>query len=122
MGEFKQISREALRTEGFPKPPIDLTEEVMLSLSEEQRQILFDLADLCEKQGELIEKINVVKSNLATVDIHDEVSLKFLTLEEHRKLGKTQTKMATILNKALDCGMGALGIVQRNCSIFDVKP
>jgi len=56
MGEFKQISREALRTEGFPKPPIDLTEEVMLSLSEEQRQILFDLADLCEKQGELIEK------------------------------------------------------------------
>ena len=122
MGEFKQISREVLRTEGFLKPPIDLSEEVMLSLSEEQKQILFDFTDLWIKEGELIEQIKVCKSNLATVDIDDEVSLKFLTLKPRAELKEVQTKMTALLNKALDLGMGGLDIIQKNCSIFDVKP
>jgi hypothetical protein len=122
MREFKQVSREVLKTEGFPKPPADLTEGVMLSLPEEQEQVLFDFVDLWNEEKELVGRIKTCKSNLATVDCDDEISVGFLTRKPRAELKEVQTKMTALLDRALDLGMGGLNIIQKNCSIFNVKP
>ena len=124
------IDRELLGKEGFPEP-VDLSEKLMMSLSDEQKQILFDLAELHDKAEKLVKKINACKPTSSGILSFSDGSIticeteddwKIITLKERQELKEVQKEMATLLDKALDLGMGALGIIQKNCAIFNVKP
>jgi hypothetical protein len=130
MSFLNLVDRKLLKKQGFPKP-VDLSEKLMMSLSDKQKQILFNLSDLHDKAEGLVKKINACKptpsgilgfSDGAVTVCETEDDWKIITLKERQELKEVQKEMAALLDKALDLGMGGLGIIQKNCAAFKVKP
>ncbi len=129
MAEATQIDRERIRKEGFPEA-VPLSEKLINSLSEEQRQILFTLTDLAEEEQKLVDEINarrptpsgILQIGGAITVCEDEDDWRVITMGLRQERRKVKEKIATNLNKALDSGLGFLGIIQRQCVNYDVKP
>jgi len=127
--ETKQIERERIREEGFPEP-VPLTEEVMSSLSGEQRGILSVLQDLDEEGKRLVDEINARRptpSGILQVGggitlCEDEDDWKVITMESRRELKGVKEQMKAKLNEALDHGLGFLDLIQRGCANYGIKP
>lgn len=130
MTGVKQIDREQLRKEGFPEPVL-LSEELIKSFSEEQKNILTTLANLAEEEKKLVDKINsmrptpdgvLVLPGPALTVCEDEDDWRVITMKERLELKGVREKIATNLNKALDSGLGYLGLIQRQCANYGVTP
>ena len=127
--DFPQITREEIREKGFPEPT-PLSEEIMDSLSQEQGQILTTLADLAGQEQNLINEINALAptpSGILMIEgaltvCEDEDDWKVITMRQRGALREVREKMKVTLNKALDCGMGYLGLIQRQCPNYGVTP
>lgn len=133
MAETKKIDRKSLRKEGFPSP-VALTEKLVNSLSKEQQDILFTLADLAEEEKQIVDEINLKRptaDGILTVSTsegpgltvcEDEDDWKIITMKERDEWKEIKGRIATNLNKALDLGLGYLGLIQRQCRTYGVKP
>ena len=129
MVEIKQIDRERLKKEGFPSP-VALSESLLKSLPKEQSDILYDLTSLAGKEKRIVDKINSKRptdSGLLAVPggitvCEDEDDWRVLTGEERLEWKEIKEKIVTNLNKALDLGLGHLGLIQRQCVNYGVKP
>lgn len=127
------IDRETLRRDGFP-PGIKITAEVMKSLSERQNKVLSRFSDATKKRNLLLEKIDLCqngKPNAAgiigfsdgSIAVHRNKSDQEKTIKKFQKdLEEPNETMTSILNEALDYGLGHLKIIQKYCQKFDVKP
>jgi len=121
--------REKLKKEGFPKP-VPLSEELLKSLTEEQHKILYDLKVLAEEEERLCDEINarrptesgILMEGGAITLCEDEDDWKVITLGSRMKLNRVQAKIKETLNEALDCGLAHLGLIQRQCNNYGVKP
>ena len=130
MVSARQIGREQIKKEGFPTP-VSLSEEVMRSFSGEQGNILTTLANLAEEEKLLLDKINSMRPTPSGILVlpgpaltvcEDEDDWKVITMKERYQLKEVREKIATALNNALDSGLGYLGLIQRQCANYDVKP
>lgn len=129
----KQKEQKALRAElkekGFPEA-VALSEELLNSLSEEQKQTLIKLTDLAKKEQELAREINARKPtssgvlrlpNGSVVPCEDEDDWKVITMGLRSELKRVLEEIAQNLNKALNCGLAHLGIIQRQCTNYGVE-
>lgn len=124
-----QITREEIRRKGFPEP-ISLSEELMDSLSWNQGSILTSLANLAKEEQKLIDEINAFAPTSSGVLViggavtlcEDEDDWKVITMRQREDLRRVREKMNEALNKALDQGMGCLGLIQRQCLNYGVIP
>jgi len=127
------IDRETLKKNGFPTA-CELTTEVMNSLSEGQNTVLSKFSEAGKKRNLLREKIwlcQTAKPNAAgLISFPDK---KFLVCRDdsdrEEAIGKFQEDLKgvnqiiiSILNEALDCGLGDLEIIQKYCQKLNVKP
>lgn len=127
--DFPQITREEIRKKGFPEP-ITLSEEVMDSLSWKQGQILSTLAFTAEKEQRLINEINALAPTPSGVLIvggaltlcEDDDDWKVITMNQRIELKRVRDEMNAALSEALDCGLGCLGLIQRQCPNYGVTP
>lgn len=126
---FNQINRVVIRDSGFPEP-VSLTEDLMKSLSWEQGQILTNLADLAEEEKKLVDEINaraptpsgILRIGDGITVCEDEDDWRVITMRQRSELRAVREKIASNLSKALDFGMGCLGLIQRQCMNYGVKP
>jgi len=124
-----QAHRERLRKEGFPEP-VSISKELINSLTEEQRKVLSALADLAEEEKKLCDEINarrptesgILMEGGAITVCEDEDDWKVITLGFRMKLEKVRNTIKQTLNEALDSGLAYLGVIQRQCANYDVKP
>lgn len=133
MAEIKKIDREHLRKEGFLSP-VALTEKLVNSLPKKQQDILFTLADLAEEEKQIVGKINSKRptaSGILAVSTpegpgltvcEDEDDWVIITMKERDEWKKIKERIAINLDKALDLGLGYLGLIQRQCKNYGVKP
>lgn len=125
--DFPQVTRKAIREKGFPEP-ISLSEELMDSLSRKQGQILTSLADLAEEEQKLISEINALAPTPSGVLMvggaltlcEDEDDWRVITMRQREALKRVRDRIKTFLSEALDCGMGCLGLIQRQCPNYGV--
>ncbi len=125
-----QVDRKTLKRKGFSSP-IALSEELVDSLPKEQQMLLFELASLAEKEKKIVDEINskrptadgilVLSGGAATV-CEDEDDWRIITMNERQEWNRIKENIADNLNKALDLGLGFLGLIQRQCSNYGVKP
>ena len=123
------IDREKLRKEGFPEPT-PLSKELVNSLPEEQRRIIFTLADLAEEEKKLVDEINtrrptesgILRERGGITLCEDEDDWIVHTMGFRMKLDGVKARIKQTLNEALDCGLGFLGVIQRQCANYGVKP
>ena len=88
------------------------------------------MSELAEKEEKLVNEINARKpteSGILNTDggltiCEDEDDWKVITLGFHNELETVNSKIKQTLEDALDNGLGSLGIIQRQCSNFNVKP
>ena len=133
MAEIKQINRECLKKEGFPKP-IPLSQKVMSSLSKEQFNILKDLTLSFIGEKLVLDKINSLKPTASGIlalstplgpgltVCEDEDDWRVLTIGERLELKEVRREIIADLNKALDLGLGFLDRIQEKCTKYGVKP
>lgn len=129
MTEAKQIERERIRDEGFPEP-VSISEEVMNSLSREQREILSILQNLDKEGKRLVDKINAKRPTPSGIlqirggitVCEDEDDWKVITMNSRWELKRVREQIKAKLNEALDHGLGFLDLIQRGCAIYDIKP
>lgn len=100
-------------------------EEFMRTATYEQKQILFDLSDLAEKEYELAKKINEIYSVAnkwpGIYSDHDAITLceseddaDVISLGKKLELKEIRSKMAILLKRAVnELNMGDVGIIQR---------
>lgn len=124
----QRACREKLKKEGFPKPVI-LSEDLLDSLSEEQKQILHKLNNLSEQEKQLVDEINSRRPNKsgilvdggAVIVCEDEDDWKVITMKSRLELKEVREKIAQNLNEALNSGLAHLGIIQRQCANYGVE-
>ena len=130
MTEIKQIDREQIKKEGFPDP-VPLSEELRESLSKEEYVILSTLFNLAEEEKRLNDAINskrptpsgtLVMPGGALTVCEDEDDWRVITMKERLELKGVRAKITAALDKALDSGLGYLGLIQRQCANYGVKP
>lgn len=130
MAEIKTVSRKQIKKDGFPKP-VNLSAELVNSLPEEQKKILFLLADLAGEEGELVKKINALKPSHpdgvvaiggGVAPCEDEDDWMVITMDLREKRTRVREDIKAGLSEALDVGLGHLGIIQRQCANYGVKP
>jgi len=127
--EKQSVYREKLKKDGFPEP-VPISEKLLKSLTKEQYEILYNLKVLAEEEKRLCDEINTrrpTKSGIlmeegAITICEDEDDWKVATLRFRLELEKVQKKIKQNLEKALDCGLGYLGLIQRQCTNYGVKP
>lgn len=98
-------------------------EEFLKTVSAEQKQLLFDLADLAEKERELSEKINKIYSSIdkgiysdgkVITLCEDSDGANVISLGTKLELKDVRNKIARLLKKAVnELKMGEVGIIQR---------
>jgi len=123
------IDREKLKKEGFPEP-VPITEELIKSLTREQYEVLYNLKVLAEEEKKLCDEINarrptqsgIIMEGGALTICEDEDDWKVITLGLRAKLERVRQRIKENLEKALDCGLAHLGLVQRQCANYGVKP
>lgn len=121
--------RKKLRKQGFPEP-ISLSEEILDSLSKEQRQILSTLANLTEKEHQLCQEINarqpigsgVLVERIGITLCEDEDDWKVITARFQKELNQVREEIKQNLNQSLDYGLYHFGLIQRQCENYGVKP
>ena len=126
---FPQITREEIRKKGFPDP-VPLSDELMDSLSWRKTHILTSLVHLAEVEQRLINEINslaptpsgVLHLKGALTICEDEDDWRVITMGQREELRKVKNMMKAALSKALDQGMGCLGLIQRQCPNYGVTP
>lgn len=130
MATTQQITREQIRKLGFPAP-ISLSEEILGALSEEQKEVLSNLASLAQEEHRLAEKINSMRPTPSGILVlpgpaltvcENEDDWKVITIKERCQLKEIKGKIAGNLSKALDLGLGYLGLIQRQCANYGVNP
>jgi hypothetical protein len=102
----------------------------MNSLTEGQRKILSALADSAEEEKKLCEEINarrptesgILMEGGAIIVCEDEDDWRVITLGSRVKLEKVRNTIKQTLNEALDSGLAHLGVIQRQCANYGVKP
>jgi hypothetical protein len=127
------IDRETLRQKGFQKG-IELTFQLMSSLSEEQNAIIIELKKIAKECNPLLKNLRIcrtVRPNAAgliglpdggLVVCRNDADLQTAIKSLEERFEEPYKKMMFILNNALNCGLGDLEIIQRYCRIFKVKP
>ena len=126
---MEAVSREEIKRNGYPTPT-PVSEKLMGSLSWKQGQILTSLADLAEKEQALISEINslaptpsgVLRVGVGITICEDEDDWRVITMGQRGELRKVKDRIKVALSTALDEGMGCLGLVQRQCSNYEVIP
>jgi hypothetical protein len=125
--------RETLRKNGFP-PELKITAEVMNSLSKEQNKVLSRFSDAAKSYNLILKKKDLCqtgKPNAAGLISFPDENFLVCRNDADRKeaikkfqedLKEPKEIIIFILNEALDCELGHLDIVQKNCQIFKVKP
>ena len=98
-------------------------EEFLKTANDEQISLLFELADLAEKEKELAEKINKIYSSVnkgiysdgkGITLCEDEDDANVISLGSRLELKDVRYEIAGLLKKAVnDLGMGDVGIIQR---------
>lgn len=99
-------------------------EEFMKTATPEQRQLLFDLSDLAEKEKDLAEKINKIYSIAADAGIYsddegvtlceDEDDANVISFKHKLELKDVRDDIARLLKRAVNkLGMEDVGIIQR---------
>jgi len=127
------IDREAIRLNGFPKG-IRCTVELMKSLSEKQNMVLSEFSDVAKEYNLLLEKRNLCRTaqpNTAgligfpdgtiAICMNDADREKAIKLH-HERLKKSYKTIVSVIDEALNCGLGDLEIIQKYCQKFNVKP
>lgn len=125
----KREYRERLRKEGWPEP-VPISEELLKSLTKEQREVLYNLKVLAEEEKRLCDEINarrptesgILMEGGAITVCEDEDDWKVITLGSRMKLEEVRNKIKQTLNEALDSGLARLGIIQRQCANYSVNP
>jgi len=126
---METVSRGEIKRNGYPIPT-PLSKELMDSLSWQQGQVLTYLADLAEEEQKLISEINslaptpsgILHMGIGITVCEDEDDWRVITMGQREKLRKVRDKLKMVLGKALDEGMGCLGLIQRQCSNYNVVP
>ena len=106
-----------------------LSEDLLDSLSEEQKQILHKLNNLSEQEKQLVDEINSRRPNKsgilvdggAVIVCEDEDDWKVITMKSRLELKEVREKIAQNLNEALNSGLAHLGIIQRQCANYGVE-
>jgi len=104
-----RISREELKTGGFPKP-VFLSEDVIRSFSKDERNLLIGLTGSIQHEEKLRGSVNSISGFIST------------SQKEMTQLGEVRKTVVAGINEALDCGLGSLEIIQQHCNDFGVKP
>ena len=104
-----RISREELKTGGFPEP-VFLSEEVVRSFSKDERNLLIGLTGSIQHEEKLRGSVNSISGFIST------------SQKEMTQLGEVRKTVVAGINEALDCGLGSLEIIQQHCNDFGVKP
>ena len=121
---MKKISREEIRKEGFPPPVVLNTKKIQ----DDDFKILAELARLTESEKEIRDRINNTqpKSGIffdgAATLCQDKDDWRVITAKDREELKKIKKEIKTALNKALDKGLGCLGLIQRGCREYGIKP
>jgi len=127
------IDRKILGQNGFPTG-LKLTAEVMNSLSERQNTVLSKFSNAAKKRNLLLEKIDLCqngKTNAAGLIGFPDGNFLVCRNDADRKeeIGRFQNDLSgpneiiiSILNEALDYGLGDLEVIQKYCQKFNVKP
>jgi hypothetical protein len=127
--EDKEVYREKLRREGWPES-VPISEELLKSLPRGQYEVLYNLKVLAEEEKKLCDEINarrptqsgiIMESGALTI-CEDEDDWKVITLGPRAKLERVRQRIKENLEKALDCGLAHLGLIQRQCANHGVKP
>ena len=122
MSSFKGMDRKTLRKKRFPQP-IFLSDELVESMTLEQKHVLIGLLDLRDESEKLTKKINYCRPTGVTL-CEDEDDLKAITIAmpERGALKKVQVRIQLKLSEALDLGLGSLGLIRNLCADYGVKP
>ena len=113
-------------------------DDFMLKATDEQKQLLFDLVELGEKENAICEKYNkkikpyakmaqkadpMKDGQYAKIIAEDAEDFALLaTKEERKELKQVKNKMKELYLKAVKIGMGDLGIIQRNYENYVGEP
>lgn len=110
-----------------------ILEEFLKTATQEQKQLLFDLHDLAEKERELSDKINKIYASagswpgiysdgktLTLCEDGDDANI--ISMEPKQELLQVRAKIAGLLKKAVkDLKMGDVGIIQRQYKNYVVE-
>ena len=127
--EEQKVCRAKLKKEGFPDL-VEISEDVINSFSEEQKQIISRLIDLTEQEKKLVAEINgrrpngsgiLVESGAITI-CEDEDDWKVITMKSRLELKEVREKIAQNLNEALNSKLAHLGTIQKHCAKYGVEP
>lgn len=105
-------------------------EEIVSKLNEEQREILTELGELGKKEQELMHIIDKTHQNIEVIGFEknrapimisqDQDFVHLLTIGPLSELLDIRKNIKDKLNKALNLGLGDLGVVQRASKIYGI--
>ena len=99
----------------------------METATDDQRNIMFDLVDLVEKEKELCKKIDKIFSSIKS-GVHysggaisvceDEDDALIISIKPRNELKLVRNQIGVLMQKAIDLGMGDVGIIERNSDYY----
>lgn len=111
---------------------IELTPEVIKTLSFDQIELLIELGDLAHKEAELTaqietirrqeEKVGLGRNNRTTHAVHEDSEfVDLLAVRAIRERSDIREKIAGLLRSLINAGLGDLGVVQRQAPNYGIK-
>jgi len=107
-------------------------EDFMKTATEEQKNLLFSLAETAEEEKKYVNEVNrIYKSMKSGVHSSDGISVTpceteddamIISIGPRQELKRVREQMKKYLEEAVGLGMGHLGIVQRNYEHYVGKP
>jgi hypothetical protein len=108
-------------------------EEFLKNASEEQKNTLVEISDLAEQEHTYTQKINtaieavngkgVYSSDGVSLTLcEDEDDFAVITANDRMKLQRIRKRISEIYDRAINLGMGDLGIIQRHYEHYVGKP
>lgn len=102
-------------------------EEFMKIATNEQRNVLFELSDLAKREDELSKKINAIHDSVkngvfmengAIALCEDEDDAMVISIGPTMELKRIREQMKKCMRKAVQLGIGHLGLIQRNYTSY----
>lgn len=106
-------------------------EDFIDTATEEQKELLFKLTDTVAEETKLVDKINGIygskkegiysEGGAVTLCENDEDAF-LIAFKPKQELEKVREKIKGYMEKAIELGMGHLGLIQRNYEFYVKKP
>ena len=123
---MKEIERKLKQN---PEPVV-FFEEMVNSLSGEQKQILINLDRLVKEEQRLIDEIEsrrptpsgIVRLPEGITVCEDEDDWRVITARSRLNLKRIREEIVQTLKKALNCGLAHLEVIQKQCANYGINP